>query len=711
MKQLLQSLSSGKTEVIQVPVPRPNFNQLLIKTSVSLISNGTERMLRQFGKANLISKIKQQPDKVKQVLGKVKTDGLISTIEAVKSKLFQPISLGYCNVGKVIDVGDGVTNFIVGDRVLSNGPHSEVVCVSKNLCVKIPELVSDEAASFAILGAIGLQGIRLAQPTLGESVVVLGLGVIGLLTVQLLRAQGCRVLAGDFDTTKLNLAKQFGAETVDLNKGEDIVSRAIIFSKSSGVDAVLITASTESSDPIRHAALMCRKRGRIVLVGVAGLNLAREDFYNKELSFMVSCSYGPGRYDTEYEEKGNDYPIGFVRWTAQRNIEAVLNMMSEGKVDVTSLINYKFQIESAEQAYQTLEAEKGTLGIILQYPQTSVIERKISLKNFSSLKSQSEKGVIVGFIGAGNYASRTLIPAFKKSRSCLHTIVSGYGVTAVVHGEKNGFKYASTDYEATLRESAINAIVIATRHNQHAQQIVQALEAGKHVFVEKPLVITEKELQLVQTVYLKTLQNFPGQKLMVGFNRRFAPHIIKAKELLDTMESSKYLVMTVNAGFLPSDHWTQDPQRGGGRLIGEGCHFIDLLRFLVGKKIFKAEVMNMSSKKNDISRNEDIVVSLKFVDGSLGTILYYANGNKQIPKERLEISVAGRVLQLDNFRKMIGYGWPGFKKISFWKQNKGHACAIEAWISAIESGDKNPIPFEEIVEVTQICITLSKRLN
>lgn len=705
MKQILQSLASGVVEVIDVPVPQCAPNQLLIKTKVSLISVGTEKMLLDFGKASLMGKVKQQPEKVKQVLEKVKTDGLIATFDAVKSKLDQPITLGYSNVGKVVDIGGGVGGFAVGDRVLSNGAHAEIVCISKNLCVKIPDAVSDESAVFAVLGAIGLEGIRLAQPTLGESVVVLGLGLIGLLTVQLLRAQGCRVLGADFDQAKLVLARQFGAETVDLFQGEDVVSKAINFSRGRGVDAVLITASTQSNDPVHHAGLMCRKRGRIVLVGVTGLELLRDDFYKKELSFQVSCSYGPGRYDPEYENKGNDYPIGFVRWTEQRNIEAVLDMMAEGKLNVKPLISYHFNIEQAVQAYQTLDADRGSLGIILHYPLADVAEKKVLLRKDAATGIGKES--VVAFIGAGNYASRVLIPAFKKTTSRLHTIVSNQGASAVIYGKKNGFEYASTDYEEVLNNTDINTVVIATRHNQHALHVVKALNAGKHVFVEKPLVITEEELLLIKDVYQKTVQQFPGQKLMVGFNRRFAPQVQKIKELLSTTKTPKYLMMTVNAGFIPADHWTQDSQVGGGRLIGEGCHFIDLLRFLVGEKIIKAQVISMAPENSCLPKSENVMVTLKFSDGSVGSVQYYANGHKKIAKERLEISTEGRVLQLDNFRKLVGYGWPGFKKMSLWKQNKGQLAAVRSWVSAIENGVESPIGFEEIVEVMQVCLVLS----
>ncbi len=714
MKQILQQLNTGKIEILEIPCSKPSAGQLLIQSKCSLISAGTERMLLNFGKAGLIGKIKQQPDKVKQVLEKVKTDGLFTTIEAVKSKLDQPIPLGYCNVGRVLEVGSSVEGFMIGDRVLSNGAHAELVRVPKNLCVKIPDSVADESAVFGVLGAIGLQGIRLAQPTLGESVVVLGLGLIGLLTVQLLQAQGCRILGADFDPAKLALAKQYGAETVDLSQGEDVLARALAFSRGHGVDVVLITASTKSSDPVHQAALMCRKRGRIVLVGVTGLELSREDFFKKELSFQVSCSYGPGRYDPEYEDKGHDYPIGFVRWTEQRNIEAVLDMMAACRIDVQSLISHRFSIDQAEQAYQALDSDPSVLGIVLNYPQVIAMEKQVLLSTPAFIK-RSGAAPVAAFIGAGNYASRMLIPAFKKAGIHLHSIVSGQGVSAVVHGKKNGFEIATTDYETVLQNSVINTVVIATRPNQHAQQTIQALKAGKHVFVEKPLAIHEGELQQISTVYQETAQQFPGQKLMVGFNRRFSPQVRKIKQLLNTVKTPKYLVMMVNAGFMPDDNWTHDPQIGGGRFISEGCHFIDLLRFLVGATITDTQISAMSPETSIVPKNQNITVTLKFADGSLGTVHYFANSHKRVSKERLEISAAGKVLQLDNFRKLVGYGWTGFgksgfSKMSLWKQDKGQSQAVKAFVDAIQNGTDSPIVFEELFEVSNVCLELNQRL-
>ncbi|HIL03830.1 MAG TPA: dehydrogenase, partial [Candidatus Thioglobus autotrophicus] len=545
MKQILQNLSNGETSVVDVPCPNNTKSNVLIATKNTVVSAGTERMLVDFGKANYIDKARQQPDKVKMVLNKVVTDGLMTTIDAVRSKLDQPLPLGYCNAGVVLE--SDADSLKAGDRVVSNGNHAEVVRVPKNLCVKIPDTVDDESAAFTVLGAIGLQGIRLAQPTIGECFVVTGLGLIGLMCVQILRANGCRVLGVDFDSKKCELAQQFGAETVDLSKGEDPVVIAQGFSRGRGVDGVLITAATQSDEVMHEAAEMCRKRGRIVLVGVVGLNLRRDDFFKKELTFQVSASYGPGRYDSFYEEEGNDYPVGFVRWTEQRNFEAVLDMMASGALDIQPLITHRYDIDSAIDAYNLL-GDPSVLGIVLNYPNKSNNELRASKIELASQPSTVSKLSIpcVGFIGAGNYASRTLIPAFKDAGSILDTVVTSGGISGVHHGNKNKFLTASTNIDDVLNNKQINTIAIVTRHDVHASQVIDALNAGKHVFVEKPLALTLDELELIDKAYQKVNKS-NMVKLMVGFNRRYAPHIIKMKELLNARRSPKSIIMTVNA--------------------------------------------------------------------------------------------------------------------------------------------------------------------
>lgn len=710
MKQLLQSLKDGATEVAEVPAPRAGQGQVLIRSHVSLISAGTERMLVDFGKANLIQKARSQPDKVRVVLEKARTDGIAATYDAVRSKLDQPLALGYCNVGRVIE--SRVEGLSPGDRVVSNGKHAEVVAVPGNLCARIPDNVSDDAASFTVLAAIGLQGIRLTQPTLGECVVVTGLGLIGLLTVQMLRAQGCRVLGIDFDPARLEMATRFGAEVVNPAAGEDVLARALAFSRGRGVDAVIITASTTSNEPVSQAARMCRKRGRIVLVGVVGLELSRADFYEKELSFQVSCSYGPGRYDPAYEEGGQDYPIGFVRWTEQRNFEAVLDLMATGALDVAPLISHRFAIEEGGEAMALLASGTPSMGILLTYPQGGLetIEpvRRVQLQKDPSKRKEIvlSRGC-VGFLGAGNYAGRVLIPAFKAAGAHLHTVVSSGGVSAVHFGRKFGFSEAATEIAAVLENPEIDTVVIATLHDAHASQVLAALRAGKHVFCEKPLCLTLDELAAIK----EEAQSRPQQQLMIGFNRRFAPHVVKMKGLLDPIDQPKSVIITVNAGEIPPDHWTQDPAIGGGRLIGEACHFIDLARHLVGHPITGHRVVSLGRHPALPIRDDKISLTLEFSDGSIATVHYLANGNKGFPKERVEVFAAGRVLQLDNFLKLRGWGWKGFSKLNLWRQDKGTMQSARAFMDGIHASSGEPISRDEIFEISRLAIEAGNALR
>jgi predicted dehydrogenase/threonine dehydrogenase-like Zn-dependent dehydrogenase len=706
LKHIVQDMVKGVTSVVEAPAPQVSSGHILIQTSTSLISPGTERMLVEFGRGSYFQKALQQPEKVQMVLEKVTTDGLLTTIQAVRSKLSNPLLLGYSNVGVVADIGGGVSGFKVGDRVVSNGPHADLVSVPKNLCACVPDCVDDESAAFVVLGSIGLQGIRLAKPSLGEYFVVSGVGLIGLLTVQLLISSGCHVLAIDFDEEKLKLARQFGAQTCNLGIGEDPVSAGIRFSSGQGVDGVIITASTASNDPVTQAARMCRKRGRIILVGVTGLNLNRADFYEKELTFQVSCSYGPGRYDPEYEQKGYDYPLGFVRWTEQRNFEAVLAMLANGQLKVKPLITHRFAFENAARAYDALTDNKSGLGIILQYsaPTEDRIVRRVILDTTCTRKYDLNKPVL-GFIGAGNYSSRVLIPAFKEAGAQFNSIVTAGGINGVIHGGKAGFAEASTDVESLLSSDVINTIVIVTRHNTHSNFAVKALEAGKHVFVEKPLAIDFQGIESVRVAFNSAHAKFPlnGPQLMVGFNRRFSPQILKIKELLAQTVEPKSFIMTINAGVINLEHWTHDRLVGGGRIIGEACHFIDLMRFLAASPIVSIEARRMGDVPGLFITEDKAAVTLGFEDGSFGTIFYLANGSSSFPKERVEVFTEGRVLQLDNFRKLKGFGWPGFTKMNLWRQDKGQNACAASFLRAVETGIP-AIPVNEIFEVAEATI-------
>jgi predicted dehydrogenase len=514
------------------------------------------------------------------------------------------------------------------------------------------------------------------------------------------------VLGIDPDLDRLALALKFGAEAIAPSSDVDVLSAASAFSRGLGVDAVIITASTKSSEPVSQAAKMCRKRGRIVLVGVTGLDLSRADFYEKELSFQVSCSYGPGRYDPAYEEGGHDYPAGFVRWTEQRNFDAVLDLMAGGRLNLEPLISHRFPLDRSVEAYDLLASGAPSLGILLKYPAepgsttTTISPRTVAVNPLSAAAASAT----VAFLGAGNYAGRVLIPAFKSAGARLHTVVSANGVSSVHAARKHGAAQASTDGDATLADPAIDTVVIATRHNVHARQVLAALRAGKHVFCEKPLALTLGELAEIEA---ETAAR-PAQLLMVGFNRRFSPHAVKAKALLSAVSEPKSFVMTVNAGAIPPAHWTQDKAIGGGRIVGEACHFVDLLRHLAGAPIARAHAVVLGRHPALQVTDDKATLTLEFEDGSVGTIHYLANGDRSFPKERLEIFCAGRVLQLDNFRTLRGWGWKGFRKLGLWRQDKGQNACAAAFVAAVTQGQPAPIPRAEIFEVSRVSIELQK---
>lgn len=716
MKQIIQDLSSGETRMIETPRPAPKPGHLIIDASTSLISVGTERMLVDFGKASLLSKARKQPDKVRQVLDKARTDGLLTTLDAVKSKLGQPIPLGYSHVGVVADNG-GVDGFKIGDRVLSNGAHAETIRAPKNLCARIPDNVSDTEACFTVVGSIGLQGVRLAQPTIGESIVVMGAGLIGLMTVQILLANGCRVLAMDFDPAKLATAQSLGAEICQLGDGVDAVSAGLSFSEGRGVDAVLITASTDSSEPIANAAKMSRKRGRIVLVGVTGLTISRDDFYEKELSFQVSCSYGPGRYDNNYEIGGQDYPIGFVRWTEQRNFETVLGLMATGKIDVSSMISKSLPFKDATAAFQGLSDDKSLLGVVLIYDKLNAqrMARTVDLEPSGKIQNSgvgsANSSPAIAMIGAGNYASRILIPALTKAGAKLGPVITSGGLSGAIVGERYGATQAGTDISVVLDSTDIKAAVVATQHNSHASLTAQLLRAGKAVFVEKPLAINRDQLDDVRTALQEISESGIAPQLMVGFNRRFSPFTVEMKRLLDTVRAPKSFIMTMNAGSIPADVWIQDTIVGGGRIIGEACHYIDLMRFLTGTEIVEIKAQKMGENLSETVTEDKAVILLRFADGSHGSIQYFANGPSSFPKERIEAFVAGRALQIDNFKSLHGYGWPGFRKKNGWQQNKGQNDCIAAFVRAIENNSSSPIPVDEIFEVAEATLDVADILR
>ena len=703
MKQVFQNMKTGSPELVDVPYPMSKEGELIIGATRSLISKGTEKMLTDFGKSSLIGKALKQPERVKTVLTKLKTDGLSSTYEAVTSVLNNPTKMGYCHVGRVLDNGN--TEYSKGDRVVSNASHGDIARVPFNLTAKIPNNVDDEEAAFTVLGSIALQGIRLVSPTLGETVVVTGLGLIGLLSVQILKANGCRVIGIDVDQKKCEFAKQYGIEVINISKGEDPIEYCKNATKSLGVDAVLITASSKSNEVIHQSAELCRKKGKIVLIGVVGLDLKREDFYEKEISFQVSCSYGPGRYEQNYENKGFDYPIGYVRWTEKRNFETVLNLISNNSINVKSLISHKFPLEDIQKAYQALD-DQNSLGVIIEYEEdidSMVNQSKIEL---SKISHKSSDDLSISVLGAGNYATRFLIPNFKKNNAILKTIVTSEGSNAVIAAKKFGFQSASTDINDALQEDS-KSLVIATKHNIHSEQIVKGLEAKKNIFTEKPLAITKEGVKEILNTY-KKLDNKPV--LMVGFNRRFSSHVRKMKSLLETKSSPKCFIFTMNAGSLPSNHWTQDKEIGGGRIIGEACHYIDLMRYLADSDFKTWSVIKAKSINEDINLNDRVLISLEFEDGSIGSIHYLSNGGP-FQKERIEAFCENSVLQINNFNELKGYGWNNFSKYKTSGQDKGQEECVKAFLESVKGGGSPPIPIEEIIDVSNLTIDIAKSLN
>ena len=694
---VLQDLSNGQTRLGVAPRPVASVSSVLVATQASVVSAGTERMLVDFGRASLLGKARSQPQRVVEVLDKARTDGIGATIGAIRSKLAQPIPLGYSSAGAVVEVGRDVTGIAVGDLVAAAGPHAELASVPAKLAARVPDGVAPADAAFATIGSIAMQGLRLASPTVGERFVVTGLGLVGLLTVQLLAAQGCSVLGIDPNPERRARAEAYGALTVD--PAHDVLAVASELSRGMGMDGVIVCASTSSSEPIHQAAQMCRQRGRIVLIGVTGLELDRSDFFEKELTFQVSASYGPGRYDPTYEAGGVDYPAGFVRWTAGRNMEAVLGLMAAGRLDVASLVTHEYAFDDAPAAYDTLVSNPAALGIVLRYPapdlapESPLLRRRIDVTQASRPAGRGR----VGVLGAGNFATQVLLPAIAAAGGQIETIVSSGGTSASLAAAKFGARHASSDPADVLEDPSIDTVVIATRHDSHARYVEGALRAGKHAFVEKPLAITQAELDSIRACVEELAAQGAVPLLGVGFNRRFARITLRMAELLATQHGPKALTMTMNAGAIPADHWTQDLATGGGRIAGEACHLIDLARFLVGAPItdVRSTVMGASEPADTAS------ISLVFEDDSLATVHYFANGSKRYPKERFEVFSGGRVLVNDNFRTMKAYGWPGVRTLRLRSQDKGHQAGVAAFLSAVRSGGPPPIPLDEILEVSE----------
>jgi predicted dehydrogenase/threonine dehydrogenase-like Zn-dependent dehydrogenase len=724
MKQVLQNLRTGKVEVADVPAPAVRPAHLLVRTAATLISPGTERMLVEFGQSGLLGKARAQPEKVRQLVTKIRTDGVKPALEAVVSRLDEPLPLGYSNVGHVLAVGAGVTGFVTGQRVLTNGPHAGIVCVPATLAAPIPDEVDDASAAFGVLGAIALNGLRLLEPTLGETFAVVGLGVLGLLGVQLLRAHGARVLAIDVDAERCALARTLGADAVCVARDADPVRAALAESQDRGLDGVLITATAKGNAVVQQAAHMCRKRGRIVLVGVVGLELERAAFYEKELSFRVACSYGPGRYDASYEAQGRDYPLAFVRWTAARNFAAVLDALARRTLDVTPLISRRVGVADAERAYDAILADRSALGVVLEYPDAGELLPS-SAARVTRLTPAGRDGStpaapriarlrrgrggaapVVGVIGSGQFARLVLLPAIQAAGARIAAVASAGGVTCLHAARRFGAAEATTDVARVIESPEIDCVFIATRHDSHADLVVRALDAGKHVFVEKPLAIDAEQLARVVAAH----ERGGDAQLMVGFNRRFAPCAVQAKRLLAGRAAPITVDMMINAGELPVDHWTRDRRVGGGRIIGEGCHFVDLALFLVGSPIVGAHATGVATRPG-AAASDDATLSLEFADGSIASIAYRTGGPKSFPKERVEVFADGRALVIDNWRALRAFDWPGVKRPRPWAgQDKGHRAEVAAFLDAVRIGGAAPIPFSELVSVTETSLALARQL-
>ncbi len=700
MRQIIQSFKTGETILEQVPAPQAGPGQVLIQTSVSLVSLGTERMLVEFGKGSLLAKARAQPDKVRQVLEKIQSEGLLPTLEAVFNKLEQPIPLGYCNVGRVIAVGAGVADFAIGDRVASNGPHAEFVAVPHRLCAKIPDSVSDQQAAFTVIGSIGLQGIRLLAPTLGETVTVSGLGLIGLLAAQLLKASGCRVLGFDFDAGKVDLARSFGIEAIDLSGGQDPVAYALAATGGIGVDGVLVTASAKGDELMSQAARQCRKRGRIVLVGVTGLGLSRAEFYEKELTFQVSCSYGPGRYDDDYEQKGHDYPIGFVRWTEQRNFEAVLQAVATSALQVDPLVTEQVPLDDYQQIYGQIGQSRSVASLLI-YPAEPNAKPATSVT--ATVQAFAPAEPLLGILGAGNFTKATMLPALQGSGAAIKYIASAGGVSGTFLAKKWKIAQSTTRYQDMLEDPDVAMVIITTRHNAHARQTIEALRAGKHVFVEKPLALTYDELEQVAAAHAAN----PALSVTVGYNRRFAPHVQRMRKLLGDNPGPMNLVLTMNAGFIPANHWVHDPAVGGGRLVGEACHFLDLAAYLAQSPIV-AVCANSLGQHAD-ARTDNASILVRFASGAQAVVNYLSNGSKAYSKERVEVYHQGRTLVLDNFRTLKGFGYKSADMST--RLDKGHKAQFVAMVERLRQGGAPLIGFEELYNISKATIAVLESLQ
>ena len=732
MKQIIQSFKNGELWIAEVPVPACKSGGAVVQTRASFVSAGTERMLVDFAKKNIIGKALQMPDQVQKVIRKMKSEGIFETLEKVKAKLDQPIPLGYSSAGVIVELGHAMRGYSVGDRVACGGAgyanHADYNYVPKNLMVKIPEGVSFEEASCATVGSIAMQGVRQCDLRLGEQVCVMGLGLLGLLAVQMLKASGCQVIGFDPNPQRCQDALDLGADTA---VSGDLVAAADQFSQGKGMDAVLITAATKSNEPVTVAGEIARMKAKVVVTGVVGMDLPRDDYYKKELDFKLSLSYGPGRYDSSYEEGGVDYPYGYVRWTEQRNISSFLDLVATGAVTPSKLVTHRFDITDALDAYDLLlgKAEEPYLGIVLKYSEKEgdalQSARQITQANTGGVKTSE---VNVGFIGAGNFTKAVLFPELKKMPEInLKTLCTATGMNAGETAKKENFDIASTDYESMLKDEGINTVFVTTQHNSHAKFICESLEAGKHVFVEKPLAITQAQLDRLKATVdslskgsssedsdlnlsSNNLNSTGVPALMAGFNRRFSPHAELLQKYFSKRTTPIFMSYRINAGIIPPDFWIQDPAIGGGRIIGEGCHFIDFASFIIGQNVVEVQAQCVSTDNAGLVAEDNVSINLKYADGSVANILYVAFGSPDIAKERCEIYANESVAVMENFCKTTCSGKLGKKKLTG-KQAKGFAQELDAFFTSIKNGSESPIAFNSLINTTEVSFAIHKALQ
>ncbi|MCS4058421.1 bi-domain-containing oxidoreductase [Salinibacter ruber] len=713
MKQVLQSVDTGDTVVDTVPPPTLQDGRVRVRTAASLISAGTEKMLIDLAQKSMVGKAAARPDLVKKVLNKVRTEGLWTTFQKVQTKMEKPMPLGYSAAGIVEQVGEDVYGLQMGDRVAMAGAgyanHAEVNVVPKNLVAEVPDAVGFEEAAYGTVGSIALQGVRLAEPQLGEQVAVIGLGLIGLLTVQLLKANGCRVIGMDLDSGKVERAREVGLDRGVVSSKEDPEAAVETFTGGRGTDHTLITAGTDSNAPIEQAGEMTRRKGDVVVVGKVGMDIPRDAYYHKELEVKVSMSYGPGRYDPSYEEGGVDYPYDYVRWTEQRNMQAVLDLMAQDKLDVEALTTHRFPFDEALDAYGLIqEGSEPHVGILLDYDVEKPQEEVVRVQAGDTHVLTDRLGV--GFAGAGNYASVHLIPHMQDhARTDLVGLCTATGKSAKHAANSFGFDYCTTDLQPLLDDDAIDAVFIATRHSTHAEFAIRALEAGKHVFVEKPMVVTKEQLSTLREAY-EASQEGHQTGFMVGLNRRFAPMVQELTEAVPEGQPAQ-MIYRVNSGPIDTDSWLHRPEEGGGMLVGEMVHFIDLMQHLCGERPAEVYAESLTLGRADRADHDNLSITVYFDGGSTGMLCYNTVGDSGASKERLEVYGGGTVGALDDFRRLEITQNGSTSTSRAWSQDKGQPNEIEATVEAFRERGCGPVPFDELVAGMQVVFAVQESLQ